>query len=161
MHAMKVSESATSLKEKPMRELKETAVVSERTITKKRSVFRVKLYIHRLMAASTVEQMNHYIVLTESLPEGAYSPKMHHSNIIIHIVAPRFVCSLLRQGMKQIIISLESPEIVSAEKARDKNVIAKQRLQLTASSSDPYALTIDRKSLAYALDDDIKTLFQI
>nr|GEV50343.1 putative phospholipid-transporting ATPase 9 [Tanacetum cinerariifolium] len=82
-----------------------------------------------------------------------------------------FACSLLRQGMKQIIITLESPEIVSAEKAGDKNVIAKiskenvkkqilaGKAQLTASSSDPYALIIDGKSLAYALDDDIKSTF--
>ncbi|PWA58209.1 ATPase E1-E2 type family protein / haloacid dehalogenase-like hydrolase family protein [Artemisia annua] len=82
-----------------------------------------------------------------------------------------FACSLLRQGMTQIIITLESPEIVSAEKAGDKNVIAKiskenvkkqilaGKAQLTASSSDPYALIIDGKSLAYALDDDIKNTF--
>nr|GEZ86596.1 putative phospholipid-transporting ATPase 9 [Tanacetum cinerariifolium]GEZ86598.1 putative phospholipid-transporting ATPase 9 [Tanacetum cinerariifolium] len=36
-----------------------------------------------------------------------------------------FACSLLTPGMKQIIISLESPETVSSEKARDTNVIGK------------------------------------
>ncbi|KAJ9554072.1 hypothetical protein OSB04_018117 [Centaurea solstitialis] len=82
-----------------------------------------------------------------------------------------FACSLLRQGMKQIIVTLESPEIVAAEKAGEKNVIAKVskenvkkqilagKAQLDASSSDPYALIIDGKSLAYALHDDIKNTF--
>ncbi|KAL7590086.1 hypothetical protein Lser_V15G37034 [Lactuca serriola] len=82
-----------------------------------------------------------------------------------------FACSLLRQGMKQIIITLESPEIISAEKAGDKDVISKMskenvkkqilagKAQLSSSSSDPYALIIDGKSLAYALHDDIKNTF--
>nr|XP_043629882.1 putative phospholipid-transporting ATPase 9 [Erigeron canadensis] len=82
-----------------------------------------------------------------------------------------FACSLLRQGMKQIIITLESPEIIAAEKAGDKNEIAKVskesvrkqilagKAQLTASTTDPFALIIDGKSLAYALHDDIKSTF--
>lgn len=82
-----------------------------------------------------------------------------------------FACSLLRQGMKQIIVTLESPEIIAAEKAGDKNVIAKVskenvkkqilagKAQLTASTTDPYALIIDGKSLVYALHDDIKHTF--
>jgi len=36
-----------------------------------------------------------------------------------------FACSLLRQGMKQIIIQLETPEIQALEKAGDKVAIAK------------------------------------
>ncbi|KAI7739887.1 hypothetical protein M8C21_002988 [Ambrosia artemisiifolia] len=82
-----------------------------------------------------------------------------------------FVCSLLRQGMKQIIITLDSPEIIAAEKGGDKAVISKvstesvknqilaEKAQLTASTTDPLALIINGKSLAYALHDDIKSTF--
>ncbi|CBI27109.3 unnamed protein product, partial [Vitis vinifera] len=84
-----------------------------------------------------------------------------------------FACSLLRQGMKQIIISLETPDIKALEKVGDKAVIIKAskesvvhqiaagKAQVTASSgsSEAYALIIDGKSLAYALQDDVKNLF--
>ena len=36
-----------------------------------------------------------------------------------------FACSLLRQGMKQIIINLDTPEILALEKAGEKTAIAK------------------------------------
>ncbi|XP_043702354.1 putative phospholipid-transporting ATPase 9 isoform X2 [Telopea speciosissima] len=84
-----------------------------------------------------------------------------------------FACSLLRQGMKQIIINLETPGIKALEKDGDKSAIAKAskasvanqiaegKAQLTASSggSDAFALIIDGKSLAYALEDDVKYNF--
>ncbi|XP_050372631.1 putative phospholipid-transporting ATPase 9 [Argentina anserina] len=84
-----------------------------------------------------------------------------------------FACSLLRQGMKQIMINLESPDIKVLEKEGDKDTITsasrasvlhqmnKGKAQLTASSgsSEAYALIIDGKSLAYALEDDMKSLF--
>lgn len=82
-----------------------------------------------------------------------------------------FACSLLRQGMKQIVITLESPEIIAAEKAGDKNLISKVskdsvqkqisagKAQLDSLQSDAYALIIDGKSLAYALNDDTKDAF--
>ncbi|XP_059648640.1 putative phospholipid-transporting ATPase 9 [Cornus florida] len=84
-----------------------------------------------------------------------------------------FSCSLLRQGMKQIIINLETPEIKALEKAGDKDAIAKTskesvrlqlsegKAQLTASSgsSEVFALIIDGKSLVYALEDDMKKMF--
>ncbi|XP_027360109.1 putative phospholipid-transporting ATPase 9 [Abrus precatorius] len=85
-----------------------------------------------------------------------------------------FACSLLRQGMKQIIIHLETPEIQALEKAGDKRTIAKASRenirhqisegaqQLTASrgtSQQAFALIIDGKSLAYALEDNIKNMF--
>ncbi|KAI7738144.1 hypothetical protein M8C21_005040 [Ambrosia artemisiifolia] len=82
-----------------------------------------------------------------------------------------FSCSLLREGMKQITILLESPEIIAAEKTGDENVIAKiskesvkkqileGKAQLTASPTDPFALIIDGKSLAYALHESIKNTF--
>ncbi|GMH31210.1 hypothetical protein Nepgr_033053 [Nepenthes gracilis] len=84
-----------------------------------------------------------------------------------------FACSLLRQGMKQVTINLDSPDIKTLEKTGDKDVIAKvskdrvlQQItqgkdQLAASNarSEATALIIDGKSLVYALEDDTKSLF--
>ncbi|KEH17355.1 putative phospholipid-translocating ATPase [Medicago truncatula] len=85
-----------------------------------------------------------------------------------------FACSLLRQGMKQLIIQLESPEIQALEKAGDKRAIAKASRenirhqisegakQLAASSGtseQAFALITDGKSLAYALEDNMKDKF--
>ncbi|CAK8562076.1 unnamed protein product [Lathyrus sativus] len=85
-----------------------------------------------------------------------------------------FACSLLRQGMKQIIIHLDSPEIQALEKDGDKRAITKASrqsilfqiregaAQLTAhkgNSQQAFALVIDGKSLAYALEDDMKNMF--
>ncbi|EOY02196.1 hypothetical protein QUC31_013395 [Theobroma cacao] len=84
-----------------------------------------------------------------------------------------YACSLLRQGMKQIIINLDTPEIQSLEKTGQNNAITKAsrksvleqiiqgKAQVTASSasSEAFALIIDGKSLAYALEDDIKNIF--
>jgi phospholipid-translocating ATPase len=73
--------------------------------------------------------------------------------------------------MKQIIINLETPEIQSLEKTGEKDVIAKAskenvlsqiingKTQLKYSGGNAFALIIDGKSLAYALDDDIKHIF--
>ncbi|XP_065880179.1 putative phospholipid-transporting ATPase 9 [Euphorbia lathyris] len=84
-----------------------------------------------------------------------------------------FACSLLRQGMKQIIINLETPEIQSLEKAGDKTAITKASkesvlrqindgmglVSAPRDGSDSFALIIDGKSLTYALEDDMKHLF--
>ncbi|KAF4356833.1 putative phospholipid-transporting ATPase 9 [Cannabis sativa] len=85
-----------------------------------------------------------------------------------------FACSLLRQEMNQIIISLDSPEILALEKAEDKSAISKAskesvllqikdgKAQINAAASVgsvAFALIIDGKSLAYALEDDMKKLF--
>ncbi|XP_055809790.1 putative phospholipid-transporting ATPase 9 [Solanum dulcamara] len=82
-----------------------------------------------------------------------------------------YACSLLRQGMKQIIITLESPDIIAVEKAGEKNAIARAskgsvsrqlaegKALLTASSTEAFALIIDGKSLTYALDDEVKDMF--
>ncbi|XP_009105419.1 putative phospholipid-transporting ATPase 9 [Brassica rapa] len=84
-----------------------------------------------------------------------------------------FASSLLRQDMKQIIINLETPEIHSLEKTGEKDAIAKAskenvllqiingkaQLKYAGGNSDAFALIIDGKSLAYALDDDIKHIF--
>ncbi|PKA53862.1 Putative phospholipid-transporting ATPase 9 [Apostasia shenzhenica] len=74
-----------------------------------------------------------------------------------------FACSLLRQGMKQIIITLESPDLISLEKQASKESVIRQlsdgkKLQ-SLLSSESFALIIDGKSLTYALEDDIKDLF--
>ncbi|XP_073147923.1 putative phospholipid-transporting ATPase 9 [Henckelia pumila] len=82
-----------------------------------------------------------------------------------------YACSLLRQGMKRIAITLENPEITALEKAGDKNAIAKAskqsvlkqitegKSQVAASNSEAFALIIDGKSLAYALEDNSKKSF--
>ncbi|KAG9450028.1 hypothetical protein H6P81_009993 [Aristolochia fimbriata] len=84
-----------------------------------------------------------------------------------------FACSLLRQGMEQIIISLDKPEIKELEKAGDKRAIAKAakasvinqinegQTKVTSSNggSEAFALIIDGNSLTYALEDEIKTIF--
>ncbi|KAL8105993.1 hypothetical protein AgCh_029709 [Apium graveolens] len=82
-----------------------------------------------------------------------------------------FACSLLRQGMKQIIITLETPEIKQIEKEGEKGPIAqaskKSVLQqisegkdlIASSENEAFALIIDGKSLAYALEDDLKKMF--
>lgn len=82
-----------------------------------------------------------------------------------------YACSLLRQGMKQIIVTLESPDIIAVEKAGEKNAIVRAskgsvsrqitegKALLTASSTEAFALIIDGKSLTYALDDEVKDMF--
>uniref|UniRef100_A0A0A0LVP6 Phospholipid-transporting ATPase n=1 Tax=Cucumis sativus TaxID=3659 RepID=A0A0A0LVP6_CUCSA len=86
-----------------------------------------------------------------------------------------FACSLLRQGMKQIIISSETPEGKALDKVEDdhksaaikafKTSVTQQitdaKALLTSSSETPetLALIIDGKSLTYALEDDVKDLF--
>ncbi|KAL7149276.1 hypothetical protein ABFS83_05G028600 [Erythranthe nasuta] len=82
-----------------------------------------------------------------------------------------YACSLLRQGMKQITITLDKPEITALEKTGDNDVIAKAskqsvvrqiiegKNQVDDLNSEALALIIDGKSLAYALDEDVKKLF--
>ncbi|XP_027902785.1 putative phospholipid-transporting ATPase 9 isoform X2 [Vigna unguiculata] len=85
-----------------------------------------------------------------------------------------FSCRLLRQGMKQIIIHLEIPEIQALEKVGDKMAIAKvsresvhhqlyEGAQLLFASKgtcqQTFALIIDGKSLTYALEDNMKNMF--
>uniref|UniRef100_A0A1D1ZCM1 Phospholipid-transporting ATPase n=1 Tax=Anthurium amnicola TaxID=1678845 RepID=A0A1D1ZCM1_9ARAE len=82
-----------------------------------------------------------------------------------------YACSLLREGMKQIVITLDSPEIKALEKEGDKDDISKAskasvvhqikqgKVFLTSSSTDAFALIIDGKSLAFALEDDVKNVF--
>ncbi|KAJ7978815.1 Phospholipid-transporting ATPase [Quillaja saponaria] len=84
-----------------------------------------------------------------------------------------FACSLLRQGMKQIIISSETPGAISLEKVEDKTGAAvaikesvlhqiregKALLAMSNENSEALALIIDGKSLSHALADDGKDLF--
>ncbi|GAB4840230.1 Putative phospholipid-transporting ATPase 9 [Ancistrocladus abbreviatus] len=84
-----------------------------------------------------------------------------------------YACSLLRQGMKQIIITLEDPDIKAVEKIGDKDAINKAsrervlqqitqgKAQLAAHGvgSEAFALIIDGKSLVYALEDDMAKSF--
>ncbi|KAK1361934.1 Phospholipid-transporting ATPase [Heracleum sosnowskyi] len=82
-----------------------------------------------------------------------------------------FACSLLRQGMKQILINLDAPGIKELEKLGDKDAISQASKSsvikqihdgnnlLKSSSSDVFALIIDGRSLVYALEDDLKDLF--
>ncbi|CAH8358494.1 unnamed protein product [Eruca vesicaria subsp. sativa] len=84
-----------------------------------------------------------------------------------------FACSLLRRDMKQIIINLETPEIQQLEKSGEKDVIAdalkenvlrqitngKVQLKASGGKAEAFALIIDGKSLAYALEDDMKYIF--
>ncbi|GMN57961.1 hypothetical protein TIFTF001_027063 [Ficus carica] len=84
-----------------------------------------------------------------------------------------FACSLLRQEMKQIIISSETPEAKALEKGEDKSAAAsalkasvlhqitaaKALLTTSSGNSEALALIIDGKSLTYALEKDIKDLF--
>ncbi|KAJ1392318.1 P-type ATPase [Sesbania bispinosa] len=84
-----------------------------------------------------------------------------------------FACSLLRQGMKQIIITSETPENKSLEKMEDKSAAeaalkasvlqqikdAKSLLSRSHETSEALALIIDGKSLTHALEDDVKDLF--
>ncbi|TKY73356.1 putative phospholipid-transporting ATPase 9 [Spatholobus suberectus] len=85
-----------------------------------------------------------------------------------------FSCRLLRQGMKQIIIHLEIPEIQALEKVGEKMAIAKasresvhhqisEGAQLLSASrgtcQQTFALIIDGKSLTYALEDNMKNMF--
>ncbi|KAM7257592.1 hypothetical protein ACFE04_013333 [Oxalis oulophora] len=85
-------------------------------------------------------------------------------------VCQSYACNLLRQGMKQILVTLDGPGIEAVEKAGDKAAIAKAskesivrqltqgkfNLIPTGRTSETFALIIDGKSLAYALEDDVK-----
>ncbi|MCO5558138.1 hypothetical protein L7F22_011715 [Adiantum nelumboides] len=84
-----------------------------------------------------------------------------------------FACSLLRQDMKQIVVSLDTPSVKSAEELNDKSAIVKvskeavrsqlisgqQQVAVDSGLDTVFALIIDGKSLVYALEDDVKELF--
>ncbi|XP_015584526.1 putative phospholipid-transporting ATPase 9 [Ricinus communis] len=84
-----------------------------------------------------------------------------------------FACSLLRQGMKQVIISSETSENKTLQKMEDKDAAdvaskasvlrqineGKALLGASSESLEALALIIDGNSLAYALQDDVKDEF--
>ncbi|KAH7283900.1 hypothetical protein KP509_34G030000 [Ceratopteris richardii] len=84
-----------------------------------------------------------------------------------------FACSLLRQDMKQIIVSLDNPEVTAAGDLNNKEAFLKvckesileqltrghQEVSVDAGSDAVYALVIDGKALGYALEDDMKEKF--
>ncbi|CAN0904288.1 Probable phospholipid-transporting ATPase 8 [Linum grandiflorum] len=84
-----------------------------------------------------------------------------------------YACSLLRQGMKQITISLDLPEIEALEKQGDKDVASKASLESVIQQindgrsllnsakgrSMEFSLVIDGKSLGYALDKNLEKSF--
>ncbi|XP_051115700.1 probable phospholipid-transporting ATPase 4 [Andrographis paniculata] len=76
-----------------------------------------------------------------------------------------FACSLLRQGMKQICISMNTDAIVPDSKQAIKENILMQIIngtQMVKLEKDPdmaFALIIDGKTLTYTLEDDMKHQF--
>ncbi|KAJ8773950.1 hypothetical protein K2173_009381 [Erythroxylum novogranatense] len=77
-----------------------------------------------------------------------------------------FACSLLRQGMKQICITtVNSDPIAQDSKQAGKEHIsmqitnASQMIKLEKDPHAAFALIIDGKTLAYALEDDMKHQF--
>ncbi|CAK7328063.1 unnamed protein product [Dovyalis caffra] len=84
-----------------------------------------------------------------------------------------YACSLLRQGMKQIIITLDLPEIEALEKQGDKEAISMAsfksvmdqlkdgKSQVDSAKECPveFGLVIDGKSLAFALDKKLEEKF--
>lgn len=77
-----------------------------------------------------------------------------------------FACSLLRQGMKQIVITTMETDILAkdAQKAVKENILmqitnASQMVKLERDPHAAFALIIDGKTLSHALEDDMKHLF--
>ncbi|CAA0821148.1 Putative phospholipid-transporting ATPase 7 [Striga hermonthica] len=74
-----------------------------------------------------------------------------------------FACSLLRQGMKQICVTTNADTPIQ-QKAAKEDVLQQitNATQMTILEKDPhaaFALIIDGKTLAYALEDDMKHHF--
>ncbi|KAG5039270.1 hypothetical protein JHK85_011746 [Glycine max] len=91
-----------------------------------------------------------------------------------------YACSLLRQDMKQIVITLDSPDILSLEKQGDKEALSKASLEsikkqiregisqiksakessnTNKGSSSGFGLIIDGKSLDYSLNKNLERSF--
>ncbi|XP_026405002.1 probable phospholipid-transporting ATPase 8 [Papaver somniferum] len=84
-----------------------------------------------------------------------------------------YACSLLREEMQQIVITLDTPEISALEKQGDKEALVKASLESVTrqlhegnsqvisakESSIPSALIIDGKSLDFALTRNLESLF--
>ncbi|KAK4272108.1 hypothetical protein QN277_020705 [Acacia crassicarpa] len=88
-----------------------------------------------------------------------------------------YACSLLRQDMKQIVVTLDSPDILSLEKQGDKEAFAKASLESikkqigegisqirstkesSKEHSTEFGLIIDGKSLDYSLNPNVEKSF--
>ncbi|KAI4331279.1 hypothetical protein MLD38_029478 [Melastoma candidum] len=74
-----------------------------------------------------------------------------------------FACSLLRQGMKQICITLTNSDTSGRGSEKEKVLMqvtdAAQMVRLEKDPHAAFALIIDGKTLAYALEDDVKHQF--
>ncbi|KAI4325344.1 hypothetical protein MLD38_030754 [Melastoma candidum] len=77
-----------------------------------------------------------------------------------------FVCSLLRQGMKQICIAVSNSDTLGRDSKKDvkENVLmqvvnAAEMVRLEKDPHAAFALIIDGKTLAYALEDNVKHQF--
>ncbi|XP_042474328.1 probable phospholipid-transporting ATPase 4 isoform X1 [Zingiber officinale] len=80
-----------------------------------------------------------------------------------------FACSLLRQGMKQICLYLEShnmssrDSMITSQAAKDNILMqindASQLIKLEKDPNAAFALIIDGKTLTYCLEDDLKNPF--
>ncbi|XAR67603.1 Phospholipid-translocating ATPase [Bertholletia excelsa] len=77
-----------------------------------------------------------------------------------------FACSLLRQGMKQICITTMNTDTLAADskEAVKENILmqitnATQMVKLEKDPHAAFALIIDGKTLAHALEDDMKSQF--
>ncbi|KAL5999628.1 putative phospholipid-transporting ATPase 4 [Asimina triloba] len=83
------------------------------------------------------------------------------SLFITNTILNTFACSLLRQGMKQILITLTNSDVNKAAKENILMQIA-NALQMIKLEKDPdaaFALIVDGKTLSYALEDDLKHQF--
>uniref|UniRef100_A0A0R0EGT5 Phospholipid-transporting ATPase n=1 Tax=Glycine max TaxID=3847 RepID=A0A0R0EGT5_SOYBN len=86
-----------------------------------------------------------------------------------------YACSLLRQDMKQIVITLDSPDILSLEKQGDKEALSKASIESIkkqiregisqiksakeSSNTTGFGLIIDGKSLDYSLNKNLERAF--
>ncbi|KAL4317184.1 hypothetical protein HN51_071163 [Arachis hypogaea] len=91
-----------------------------------------------------------------------------------------YACGLLRQDMKQIVITLDSPNIIALEKQGDKDALKKESLEsikkqigegikqikfvkestsTDKESSSSFGLIIDGKSLDYSLNKNLENSF--
>ncbi|KAL0351013.1 UNVERIFIED_CONTAM: putative phospholipid-transporting ATPase 8 [Sesamum radiatum] len=84
-----------------------------------------------------------------------------------------YACSLLREDMQQIVITLDSSEINDLEKKGDKEAVAKassasitnqikegkHQLSSSEASSVSFGLIIDGKSLSFALSENLENSF--
>ncbi|KAL2935900.1 putative phospholipid-transporting ATPase 9 [Bienertia sinuspersici] len=84
-----------------------------------------------------------------------------------------YACSLLREGMRKIVINSDSNGVKASDKVPDRSSIrkvmktrvlqdikeGKELLYLSHGSSEALALIIDGRALGYALEDDAKHAF--